>query len=81
MGDNYEPYGEEWEKHLMTLPKKFIINMYRNLCERYKDKEAEVKELEIMYSEACDAAGSYEQRAQEAERECRNLEGTIREIW
>ena len=70
--ENYEPYGEEWEKHLMTLPKKFIINMYRNVCEKLRDKETEIKELEIMYSEACADAGMYQERAMEAEKVARN---------
>lgn len=70
--ENYEPYGEEWEKHLMTLPKKFIINMYRDVCIKLQDREAEIKELEIMYSEACDAAGMYEERAREAEKYARD---------
>lgn len=70
--ENYEPYGEEWEKHLMTLPKKFIINMYRDVCIKLQDKEAEIKELEIMYGEACDAAGMYQERAIEAEKYVRD---------
>jgi predicted Zn-dependent protease with MMP-like domain len=66
--ENYEPYGEEWEKELMKLPKKFIINMYRNVCIKLQDKETEIKELEIMYSEASNIAGMYEERALEAEK-------------
>lgn len=29
MEDNYIPYGPEWEKEMMKLPKKFLINMIR----------------------------------------------------
>ena len=72
--ENYEPFGEEWEKELMKLPKKYIINLYRNVCTQIKDKEVEIKELEIMYSAACDSAGMYQERAIEAERECRNMD-------
>lgn len=71
--ENYEPYGEEWEKELMKLPKKYLINLYRNVCEKLQDKEAEIKELEIMYQEADEMAGMYEERARESEKECRNL--------
>lgn len=70
--ENYEPYGAEWEKELMKLPKKFIINMYRNVCIKLQDKEAEIKEMEIMYGEACDAAGMYQERAIEAEKYARD---------
>jgi hypothetical protein len=27
---DYQPYGIEWEKELMKLPKKFLINMIRD---------------------------------------------------
>jgi hypothetical protein len=27
--EDYEPFGPEWEKELMKLPKKFIIDLYR----------------------------------------------------
>lgn len=70
--ENYEPYGEEWEKYLMTLPKKFIIDLYREVCKKLQDRETEIKELEIMYSEACDAAGMYQERAIEAEKYVRD---------
>lgn len=29
MDDNYIPYGTEWEKEMMKLPKKFLINMIK----------------------------------------------------
>lgn len=29
MEDNYIPYGPEWEKEMLKLPKKFLINMIR----------------------------------------------------
>lgn len=30
---DYIPFGPEWEKVLMKLPKKFIINQYRKACQ------------------------------------------------
>jgi hypothetical protein len=64
--ENYEPYGEEWKDELMKLPKIMVINMYRNMC-------LERDELEKAYKDACDAAGSNEQRVREAEQELREL--------
>lgn len=30
--ENYTPYGKEWEKEMMKLPKKAIIQMLRETC-------------------------------------------------
>jgi hypothetical protein len=27
--DNYIPFGEEWEKEIIKMPKKFIVKLYR----------------------------------------------------
>jgi len=32
MGD-YEPFGEEWEKEMMKLPKKFLVELLKKKCE------------------------------------------------
>ena len=64
--ENYKPFGEEWKNELMKLPKIMIINMYRNTC-------LELGELQNAYKDACDAAGSNEQRAKQAEQEIRDL--------
>jgi len=64
--ENYEPFGEEWKNELMKLPKIMIINMYRNSC-------LELEELNALYSHACNAAGDYEERARDAERELRQI--------
>lgn len=37
--DNYEPFGPEWEKEMMKLPKKFIINMLRKSQLKLKEHE------------------------------------------
>lgn len=38
--ENYVPFGEEWEKEMMKLPKKFIVEMYRKVCmEKQQAKE------------------------------------------
>lgn len=29
MEDNYIPYGDEWEKEMMKLPKKYLIDMFK----------------------------------------------------
>jgi hypothetical protein len=36
--EDYEPFGHEWEKALMKLPKAFIIELYRKQCQS-KDSE------------------------------------------
>jgi hypothetical protein len=61
---DYIPYGEEWKDELMKLPKIMIINMYRNVC-------LELEELNQLYSQACNAAGMYQDRASQAEKELR----------
>ena len=32
MEKDYVPYGEEWEKEMMKLPKKMIIELFRKLA-------------------------------------------------
>lgn len=32
MEENYVRFGSEWEKELMKSPKKYIIELYRNVC-------------------------------------------------
>lgn len=39
MNPDYIPYGPEWEKKLMKLPKKFIIDRYRVVCQRIPNDE------------------------------------------
>jgi hypothetical protein len=45
--DNYEPYGPEWEKEMMKLPKKMIIEMYRGAKLRAKAEAEAVKRAEM----------------------------------
>lgn len=33
MEKDFIPYGPEWEKELMKLPKKFLIDRYREACQ------------------------------------------------
>ena len=35
----YVPYGEEWEKSLMKIKKKDIIQMFRFVCKRRDEYE------------------------------------------
>lgn len=28
----YEPFGEEWEKHLLKMTKRTLIMMYKRVC-------------------------------------------------
>lgn len=44
--DEYVPYGEEWEKHMMGLTKKQLINLIRNNG-RVKIKVNYVKPIEF----------------------------------
>ena len=30
--EEYVPFGEEWKKELMKIPKRFIIDLYRKGC-------------------------------------------------
>lgn len=30
----YEPFGEEWKKEMMKLPKKFIIDMHKDVYQK-----------------------------------------------
>lgn len=46
MEDNYEPYGEEWEKEVMKLPKKMIVDMYKKVCQKNQYQKTQIKELE-----------------------------------
>lgn len=39
MYPDYIPYGPEWEKELMKLPKKFLIDRYREVCQRIPNDE------------------------------------------
>ena len=32
MAEEYEPYGPEWAKEMMKLPKAMLISMYRKKC-------------------------------------------------
>lgn len=53
---DFKPYGPEWEKEMMKLPKKAIIDLYRRACqeqpvslpsEKIADSQEELwKELE-----------------------------------
>lgn len=36
LAKEYEPYGPEWEKEMMKLPKHLIIKLYRNACMDHK---------------------------------------------
>lgn len=34
--DNYIPFGDEWEKEIMKMNKKFIFDLYRTALKRIK---------------------------------------------
>lgn len=70
--ENYEPYGDEWEKEVMKLPKKMIVDMYRNVCIKLKDKEVEVVELEIMLKDIQDDVDMWKEAVKEAEINARD---------
>lgn len=44
--DNYEPYGPEWVKELMKLPKPFLINMVRAANLKRKELESGASSLQ-----------------------------------
>ena len=46
--EDYVPYGEEWEKEMMKLPKKFLINMYRESKKEHQDECADVGNFAMM---------------------------------
>lgn len=33
---DFEPFGPEWEREMMKLPKKIIIEMFKNKCKESK---------------------------------------------
>lgn len=35
--DDYVPYGDEWVKELMKLPKAHIIGLYKERCLAYNE--------------------------------------------
>lgn len=39
--NDFEPFGPEWEKELMKLPKRFIIEQYRNAAKKAAQFERE----------------------------------------
>ena len=38
-GIEYEPYGSDWEKEMMKLPKKLLISMYKKKCLECGERE------------------------------------------
>jgi hypothetical protein len=34
--EDFEPFGPEWEREMMKLPKKIIIEMLKNKCNKEK---------------------------------------------
>ena len=46
--EDYIPFGKEWEKELMKLPKKFIIDMYRKVCINNQKKQSLIDEFKII---------------------------------
>lgn len=61
MEDNYMPYGPAWEKEMMKLPKKFLIEMIKkaqlqlHLAEKLIDESSCVPDV----VERNPAAGDY----------------------
>lgn len=47
-GDEYVPFGPEWESHLKRLPKEFIINLLKEEGLRRQAKELTEKEQKLM---------------------------------
>jgi len=41
----YEPFGKEWVDHLTKLPKKHIIDMFRQVCIQRHKLEVEIKAI------------------------------------
>lgn len=48
--DNYIPFGEEWEKDIMKMNKKFIVEMLKVQCLRNQNNREDFKKIE----ELCD---------------------------
>ena len=45
MGEDYIAFGEEWKKEMMKLPKKFLIDMFKDKAIEFESLQAENKEL------------------------------------
>jgi len=46
MKDQYEPYGDQWEKEMMRLTKNDLIKFLRQVCitlKRYREYENKIK--------------------------------------
>lgn len=43
-GQEYIPFGEEWEKSMMRMSKATIVKMYRKVCIEKLQLEEKVKE-------------------------------------
>ena len=41
--DNYEPYGPEWQKEMMKLPKKIIVKMFAEFAQSAKTEIERLK--------------------------------------
>jgi len=37
----YEPFGDEWEKSMMQLSKKVLVDFYRRACKELKELRKE----------------------------------------
>jgi hypothetical protein len=46
--DNYIPFGEEWEKEIMKMNKKFIVEMLKVQCLRNQNNRENLKKIEAL---------------------------------
>lgn len=43
--DNYIPFGEEWEKQIMKMNKKFIVGLYRAVAMKQQENRDILKQI------------------------------------
>ena len=55
MEKEYEPFGEEWKAEINKLPKKVLIDLYRDAC--IKNTESLPVEPQVMQKIADDIGG------------------------
>ena len=54
---DYTPFGKEWESYLMRLPKKGIIELYKNTCIKLNETEEQLRLGDVVGTFFCGVEG------------------------
>ncbi len=66
MEELYEPFGEEWQKEILTMPKKAIVGLYRYECISRISNEGIMQKRIVRFYFDCD--DDHKQKLKEAFR-------------